>query len=75
MESAKKLDEQMRTIRNSGSVIGAERIAVMAALNLTYEISKLEIKLAAGSSPSKLMLDLDKKVSASLQSLEESPIL
>ena len=75
IESAKKLDEQMRVIRNSGSVIGAERIAVMAALNLTYEISKLEIKLAAESSPSKLTLDLDKKVSAALQSFEESSTL
>lgn len=75
MESAKKLDEQMRVIRNSGSVIGTERIAVMAALNLTYEISKLEIKLAAESSPSKLTLDLDKKVSAALQSFEESSTL
>tara|TARA_B110000503_G_scaffold15996_1_gene22668 strand:+ start:2141 stop:2449 length:309 start_codon:yes stop_codon:yes gene_type:complete len=75
MESAKKLDEQMRAIRNSGSVIGAERIAVMAALNLTHEISKLEIKLTAGGFSSKLMLDLDKKVSAALQSLEESSTL
>ena len=36
--SAKYLDKQMRGIRNSGKVIGLERIAVMAALNIGYEL-------------------------------------
>ena len=36
--SAKYLDKQMRGIRNSGKVIGLERIAVMAALNISYEL-------------------------------------
>ena len=36
--SAKYLDKQMRTIRESGKVIGLERIAVMAALNISHEL-------------------------------------
>ena len=36
--SAKYLDTQMRSIRDSGKVIGLERIAVMAALNISYEL-------------------------------------
>jgi len=36
--SAKYLDKQMRSIRDSGKVIGLERIAVMAALNISYEL-------------------------------------
>ena len=36
--SAKYLDKQMRGIRDSGKVIGLERIAVMAALNISYEL-------------------------------------
>ena len=36
--SAKYLDKQMRGIRDSGKVIGLERIAVMAALNIGYEL-------------------------------------
>jgi len=36
--SAKYLDKQMRTIRDSGKVIGLERIAVMAALNISHEL-------------------------------------
>lgn len=38
VESARYLDQQMRTIRQSGKVIGLERIAVMAALNITHEL-------------------------------------
>ncbi|MCB1701429.1 MAG: cell division protein ZapA [Pseudomonadales bacterium] len=36
--SAKYLDSQMRTIRDSGKVIGLERIAVMTALNISHEL-------------------------------------
>lgn len=36
--SARYLDRQMRTIRDSGKVVGGERIAVMAALNISYEL-------------------------------------
>ncbi|MFV0275866.1 MAG: cell division protein ZapA [Parahaliea sp.] len=38
--SARYLDKQMRAIRSSGKVIGVERIAVMAALNLSHELLK-----------------------------------
>ena len=38
IESAEMLDERMKTIRSGGSVIGLERIAVMAALNLSHEL-------------------------------------
>jgi cell division protein ZapA len=36
--SARYLDKQMRGIRDTGKVIGVERIAVMAALNISYEL-------------------------------------
>ena len=36
--SAKYLDKQMRGIRESGKVVGLERIAVMAALNISHEL-------------------------------------
>lgn len=38
VESARVLDRRMREIRDSGKVIGTERIAVMAALNLAHEL-------------------------------------
>ncbi|SMF96425.1 cell division protein ZapA [Methylomagnum ishizawai] len=36
--AARYLDEKMRQIRNTGRVIGTERIAVMAALNIAHEL-------------------------------------
>ena len=38
IESARYLDQQMRGIRQGGKVIGVDRIAVMAALNITHEL-------------------------------------
>jgi len=32
------LSERMRDIRESGKILGVERIAVMAALNISYEL-------------------------------------
>ncbi len=40
LESARVLDERMRQVRQSGRVHGADRIAVMAALNLIYELMR-----------------------------------
>ncbi|HIP52773.1 MAG TPA: cell division protein ZapA [Chromatiales bacterium] len=38
LAAARYLDEKMREIRRSGKVIGADRIAVMAALNIAHEL-------------------------------------
>lgn len=40
--AAVELDRRMKKIRQSGSVIGVERIAVMAALNLAHEVITAE---------------------------------
>lgn len=48
LAAARQLDAQMRTIRDSGKVIGLERIAVMVALNSTYELLK---RSAGGGEP------------------------
>lgn len=45
LQSARYLDNKMREIRGAGKVIGTERIAVMAALNLAYEILEQSSKL------------------------------
>lgn len=41
-EAAQLLDYQMHHIRKSGRVIGTERIAVMAALNIAHELLALK---------------------------------
>ena len=38
LESADLLNRKMREIRDSGKVLGVDRIAVMAALNLCHEM-------------------------------------
>ncbi len=36
--AARALDKRMKEIKQGGKIIGLERIAVMAALNLSYEL-------------------------------------
>lgn len=48
LRSAELLNERMREIREGGKVSGADRIAVMAALNLAHELLQLR---AVGGSP------------------------
>lgn len=38
LASARFLDKKMREIRDSGKVVGIDRIAVMAALNIAHEL-------------------------------------
>jgi len=38
MSAVSYLDRKMREIRDSGKVIGVERIAIMAALNIAHEL-------------------------------------
>jgi cell division protein ZapA len=38
LDAVNYLDKKMRDIRDSGKVVGVERIAIMAALNLSHEV-------------------------------------
>ena len=44
------LDRRMREIRESGKIVGAERIAIMAALNLAHDLLR-ERKVPRSSAP------------------------
>ena len=61
LDSAEYLDARMREVRDTGKVVGLDRIAVISALNLANELIKLRRQ---GSS-----LDVD--VGARLKSLRE----
>lgn len=41
LDSAEYVNAKMREIRDGGNVVGVDRIAVMAALNLAHELLKL----------------------------------
>jgi len=60
IRSADYLDRKMREIRDTGKIIGADRIAVMAALNISNEL------LARESSASRI----DDSVSQRIKGLE-----
>ena len=42
LDSAEYLNNRMREVRDSGKVVGLDRIAVMVALNLTNELLQLK---------------------------------
>lgn len=44
--AAELLDRRMREIRDSGRVVGAERIAIMAALNIANELHQCQARQA-----------------------------
>ncbi|NLO80226.1 MAG: cell division protein ZapA [Xanthomonadaceae bacterium] len=41
LQSAAMLDQKMREIRDRGKVVGMDRIAIMAGLNLAHELLRL----------------------------------
>mgnify|MGYP001764217554 FL=1 len=61
LDSAEYLDAKMREVRDSGKVVGLDRIAVISALNLANELIKLRRHGTA----------LDGDVGARLQRLRE----
>jgi cell division protein ZapA len=44
MQAVAYLDAKMNEIRKAGKVMGAERIAVMAALNVAHELLSLKLQ-------------------------------
>ena len=76
--SAKYLDQQMRAIRDSGKVVGLERIAVMAALNISYELLKASEQEGTARSESPAAEDgvsnLNRKLDRALQELRQLQI-
>ena len=53
LESAELLNKKMREIRDGGKLIGMDRIAVMAALNLSHEM--LQGRAASDASEEQLL--------------------
>lgn len=47
LDSAEMLNAKMREIRDSGKVVGLDRIAVMAALNMANDLIKIRAKESA----------------------------
>ena len=72
--SAKYLDTQMRNIRDSGKVIGLERIAVMAALNISYELLQASEQASSDAAGSEPLNRLNRKLDDALYQLRQLEI-
>lgn len=57
-KSARFLDEKMQSIKQSGRIIGLDRIAVMAGLNITHDL------LVEDQKKNGLSLDVTQKINA-----------
>lgn len=68
LSSARLLNSNMEKIRASGKVVGLDRIAVMAALNIAHDFINLQNKEGHGMEDmNKTILQLKEKVSAFLE--------
>lgn len=64
ISSAQQLDQQMREIRLTGKVSGADRVAVLAALNLEHEL----IQTKKNSTPA--TIDISERVNKMIIKIE-----
>ena len=74
ISAARYLDGKMREIRSSGKVIGADRIAVMAALNITHDLLHRQDRPeapASGGTTREQVRDLLERVD---QALADDPV-
>jgi cell division protein ZapA len=69
-QSAHNLDQRMREIRKSGGVVGLERIAVMAALNLSHDLLTAESRAAKSNAAGDHLQRLDDKITFALRQLK-----
>ena len=58
MEAVAFLDRRMRDIRETSKIVGSERIAVMAALNIAHELLRAKSE-AAGPKPERAAPAID----------------
>ncbi|MBT3528343.1 MAG: cell division protein ZapA [Porticoccaceae bacterium] len=67
--SAQLLNDKMEEIRRGSHIIGLERIAVMAALNLAHDLIRTEHSAKQNSDASGLLSSMDSKLNSVLDDL------
>ena len=75
LESARFLDGKMREVRDSGNIMGSERIAVITALNMANDLlqtSNLDKEIGAELPPR--LKDLESKISRVLEEARQMEI-
>ncbi|PSQ91952.1 MAG: cell division protein ZapA [Proteobacteria bacterium SW_6_67_9] len=60
------VDERMKEVRSRGSVIGTDRVAVMAALNMAHELLELRELKGSSTQARDRMSELEARVATTL---------
>ncbi len=66
LDSARLLDERMREIRDARQMVGTDRVAVMAALNLAHDLLQLQASGGEGPGLETKLRGLQNKVEAAI---------
>lgn len=75
-EAARALDKRMKEIKEGGRIIGLERVAVMAALNLSYELMHGETtSLEESNETNQRIQKLQQKIDSALASNAQSELI
>jgi cell division protein ZapA len=75
LESAKFLDNKMREVRDTGNIMGSERIAVITALNMANDLLKTSsVDKELGQELPPRLKDLENKVSRVLEQARQLEI-
>jgi cell division protein ZapA len=74
LDSAEFLNGKMRDIRDAGNIVGLDRIAVMAALNLAHELLKRNRSDAIESEVSERVRQMRERVESALSRGQQLPL-
>ena len=74
LDSAEFLNGKMRDIRDAGNIVGLDRIAVMAALNLAHELIKRNRTEAVDSEVSERVRQMRERVESALSRGQQLPL-
>ena len=74
LDSAEFLNGKMREIRDAGNIVGLDRIAVMAALNLAHELLKRNRSDAIESEVSERVRQMRERVESALSRGQQLPL-
>ena len=66
LDSAEYVNQKMREIRDAASMVGLDRIAVMAALNLANELLKLKKQETSGGAAGQRIRQMRERVEGAI---------
>ena len=74
LDSAEFLNGKMKDIRDGGNIVGLDRIAVMAALNLAHELLKRNRNEATENAVSERVRQMRERVESALNRGQQAPL-